>query len=273
MKIVKDKISNYNLMQAFYDKTLNNINCHQIGKIEEFNPLTQTATIQIQHINEYKGELFTPVILKDVPVFIYGTPNAYITMPDLVGCTCIILVMDRNIDAFLQTGEMYQPTTTRQHDITDCIALCTFKTQIDAIQNYDNEAITLFNQKIIEEDEKQKQYNSFIKNYGNSIILNRSETIDEETTNSNINITDKINLSTEKSQVNISDKIELKTEQAQINIDDKINIQNQNKNLATLIDTLITTCENIVTVNNDSIKNEYKQNFENLRLQFKELLK
>lgn len=143
MKIVKDKISNYNLMQAFYDKTLNTINCHQIGKIQEFNPLTQTATIQIQHINEYKGELFTPVILKDVPVFIYGTPNAYITMPDLVGSTCIILVMDRNIDAFLQTGEMYQPTTTRQHDITDCIALCTFKTQVDAIEDYDMEAINI----------------------------------------------------------------------------------------------------------------------------------
>lgn len=141
--LVSNNISDYNLMQSFYDKTFDNFNCHLIGKIIEFYPNTQTADIQIQHIDEYKGELFTPIILTNVPVFINGTSTAYITMPNLVGSNCVLLIMDKNIDAFLATGEMYQPSTTRKHDITDCIALLTFKTQVDAIQDYDNEAINI----------------------------------------------------------------------------------------------------------------------------------
>lgn len=218
MKLIKDKITNYNLMQNFYDKTFTNLNCHQIGKIVEFYIETQTADIQIQHINEYKGELFTPVILKDVPLFIYGTPSAYITMPNLVGSNCILLFMDRNIDAFLQTGEMYQPTTTRMHDITDCIALCTFKTQVDSIQNYDNEAITLYNEKIDEEGNKTS---------------------------------------------------------AHIKITDKLNLQNTTQNLATLIETFLTACENITTVVDESgggLTPTAKQAFTDLKEQFKELL-
>lgn len=234
-------VNNIHLMELFQRNTYANINCHLIGKIKEFYPEKQTADIQIQHIEKYKDELFTPVILKDVPVFIYGTPTAYITMPNMVGTNCIVMVMDRNIDAFLQTGEMYQPTTSRLHNITDCIALCTFKTQVDTIQDYDNESIILSNSQIDEEENK---------------------------TRTKVSINDKFLLL----KNNKIDKDDNET-YAQINISDKINLQNDKRNLATLIENLLIACENIVVnAQTGVITPTAKQAFTNLKTQFRELL-
>lgn len=212
-------VNDIQLMRLFQENTMTRLNCHNIGKIINFYPETQTADIQIQQIMLYKGELHTPSLLTNVPVFLYATQTAYITMPNPVGSSCILLFMDRNIDNYLATGEMYQPNTTRMHDMTDCIALLTFKTQVDTIQDYDNEAITLKNT-IKDEEENLKS--------------------------------------------------------AQIKITDKLNLQNDTQNLATLIQSLLTACENIVTVADESgggLNPSSKQAFTDLKTQFEELLK
>ena len=189
------------LMNIAQNAVMSRLNCHNIGKILEFDPDTQTCTIQVMQQKQFNEQIFTPAPITQVPLIIYGAGGSHITLPDPVGTICLLFFLDRNADAFMQTGEIYQPDTTRMHDFTDCIALTTFLTLNNPIKNYDTEAISIVYEKLVNE----VLYNAVIKNYGNSIQLK---------------------VSTEE---NIS----------QVIVSDKINVQNTSQSLAALIQELI----------------------------------
>lgn len=218
------------------ESVMSRLNCHNIGKILEFDAGTQRCTIQLMQIKQFRHRYITPPLLTDVPLIILGAGNAHITMPDPVGTICLLLFMDRNIDAFLETGELYAPDTTRMHDFTDCVALTTFTTLANPMVDYDTEAITLIHQKIIEEVKKQ----SYIKIYPDRIELKN---------------------------------IQGEAAQGSISVGEKINIGNNTQNLADLIQAFLTACENIsVTPNTGVITPAAKQAFTDLKTQFEELL-
>lgn len=216
--------------------TMSRLNCHNVGKIIEFEPETQTCTIQLMQQEQLGDNIYTPAPLTEVPLILYGVEGAHITLPNPVGSICLVLFLDRNIDAFMRTGEIYTPETKRTHDYTDCVALTTFKTLVNPIENYDTEAISIIYDKLIEEI----LYTSVIKNYGNSLLLKVST---EETS-------------------------------AQISIDDKINIQNTNRNLATLIQNLIATIKALTVNTNSGVVTQASQNaLQTIANNFSELLK
>jgi hypothetical protein len=216
--------------------TMSRLNCHNIGKIIEFEHETQTCTIQLMQQEQLGDNIYTPAPLTEVPLILYGIEGAHITLPNPVGSICLVLFLDRNIDAFMRTGEIYTPETKRTHDYTDCVALTTFKTLVNPIENYDTEAISIIYDKLIEEI----LYTSVIKNYGNSLLLKVST---EETS-------------------------------AQISIDDKINIQNTNRNLATLIQNLIATIKALTVNTNSGVVTTASQNaLQTIANNFSELLK
>jgi hypothetical protein len=216
--------------------TMSRLNCHNIGKIIEFEPETQTCTIQLMQQEQLGDNIYTPAPLTEVPLILYGIEGAHITLPNPVGSICLVLFLDRNIDAFMRTGEIYTPETKRTHDYTDCVALTTFKTLVNPIENYDTEAISIIYDKLIEEI----LYTSVIKNYGNSLLLKVST---EETS-------------------------------AQIAVDDKINIQNTNQNLATLIQNLIATIKALTVNTNSGVVTPTSQNaLQTIADNFSELLK
>lgn len=222
------------------NNVMSNLNCHNIGRILEFDPLTQTATIQIMQVKQFNNNYYNPAPLVGVPLIIYGAGGGHITLPDPTGTICLLLFMDRNIDAFLETGEMYTPETTRMHDFTDCIALTTFKTLANPLTEYDEKAVTIMNEEIVEEIKKT----GFIKVYGGSVLI-------------------KTNIEGEEPAG------------AQIELTDKINIQNAVQNLASLIQAFIAACENITTVADESgggLTTASKQAFTDLKTQFEELL-
>lgn len=216
--------------------TMSRLNCHNIGKIIEFEPETQTCTIQLMQQEQLGDNIYTPAPLTEVPLILYGVEGAHITLPNPVGSICLVLFLDRNIDAFMRTGEIYTPETKRTHDYTDCVALTTFKTLVNPIENYDTEAISIIYDKLIEE----VLYTSVIKNYGNSLLLKVST---EETS-------------------------------AQISIDDKINIQNTNQSLATLIQNLIATIKALTVNTNSGVVTSASQNaLQTIADNFSELLR
>ncbi len=182
-RIDKAQIDFNNVMQLSQDAIMVRLNCHNIGKILEFDPATQTCSIQLMQIKQFNNQQITPTILTQVPLIIYGSGGGHITMPDPTGTICILLFMDRNIDAFLETEAPYVPETTRMHDFTDCIALTTFKTLANPLTEYDKKAVTIMNEEIIEEV-KQK---SFIKIYSQQILMQNS-------LGGQISVTDKINI-------------------------------------------------------------------------------
>lgn len=216
--------------------TMSRLNCHNVGKIIEFEPETQTCTIQLMQQEQLGDNIYTPAPLTEVPLILYGIEGAHITLPNPVGSICLVLFLDRNIDAFMRTGEIYTPETKRTHDYTDCVALTTFKTLVNPIENYDTEAISIIYDKLIEE----VLYTSVIKNYGNSLLL----------------------------------KVSTEEASAQIAIDDKINIQNTNQSLATLIQNLIATIKALTVNTNSGVVTPTSQNaLQTVADNFSELLK
>lgn len=231
-QIDKAQIDFNSVMQLSQDAIMARLNCHNIGKILEFDPATQTCSIQLMQIKQFNNQQITPAILTQVPLIIYGSGGGHITFPDPTDTICVLLFMDRNIDAFLETGESYVPQSTRMHDFTDCVALTTFKTLANPLTEYDEKAVTIMNEEIIEEV-KQK---SFIKIYSQQILMQNSLG-------------------------------------GQISVTDKINIQNNQRNLANLIQSFLTACESIaVDTNSGVITPASKQLFTDLKTQFEELL-
>lgn len=233
-QVQKSQIDFNNIMNVSQDAIMARLNCHNIGRIIDFDATTQTCTIQLLQLKQFADEIYTPAPLVGVPLIIYGINDAFITMPNPVGSIALLFFMDRNIDTVMETGEQYTPETTRMHDFTDCIAITTFRTLNNSIQNYDTEAITLQYNKIVED----VAFTSIIKNYGNSLKLN-------VTNNSNIN--------------------------ANIELSDKIKIENAQRNLKTLIQSLITTIK-AITITNSAVSPASQQALENISSQFGELL-
>lgn len=170
---------------------LSNLYSHNIGKIVKFYPDTQTADVQLMQVKKYNGQLYPATLLSKIPVCIYGSAAAQITLPDLTNTICVILTFDRNVSAFMKTGESYEPDTSRRHNITDSIALTTFFTLNNPIQNYDTDAITLRYKSII----SSIVYYSVIQNFGNKILLKSNQDVEGNPTFGQIQIADKINIS------------------------------------------------------------------------------
>lgn len=190
-KIQKSSMNFNSVMELSQDAVMSRLNCHNIGRVLQFYPDTQTADIELMILKQFNKEYITPALLTDVPLIIYGAGNGHITMPDPTGTICILLFMDRNIDAFLETEEAYVPETTRMHDFTDCIALTTFKTLANPLTDYDEKAVTIMNEEIIEE----VKHKSFIKVYAQQILIQNS-------LGGKISVTDKINI--QNNQQNLS---------------------------------------------------------------------
>lgn len=235
-EIQKSQIGFNGTMNLAQNAIMSRLNCHNVGRIVEFDPATQLCTVEMLQIKQFNDQLITPAPLTEVPLIILGAGGANITLPDPVGTICLILFMDRNIDAFIETGETYTPDTARMHDFTDAVAISTIKTLVNPIQNYDTNALSLMHEKLINEVLNQ----SYIKIYPDSI----------EITN-----------------------VQAETARGSIKVGEKINIGNASKNLANLIQSFLTVCENITVVTNTGVLSpEVKQQFTDLKTQFEELL-
>ena len=231
--VEKTQVSFNDVMAIAQEAIMSRLNCHNIGRIIEFDSTTQTCTVELMQIKQFNDQAFIPAPITQVPLIIYGSDNSYITLPNPVGSVCLLLFLDRNIDNFLETGEQYMPETSRMHDFTDAVALTTFKTLANPIENYDENAITMYYKTIINE----VLYEAVIKNAGNAI---------------NLKMTNGDNYS-------------------QINIASKIKIENNNQNLYTLIGNLITAINNI-TISNNAVSSASKTALNNVKTQFGELL-
>ncbi len=224
-KISKSKPTQLEINQLLKTNIFSNLNCHNIGRILEFDPTTQLCTVELMQIKQFGDQAYTPAPITQVPLIMLGAGNAHITMPNPVGTTCLLLFLDRNMDNFMETCEQYMPDTARMHDFTDCVALTTFKTLVDPIQDYDEQAISLLNEDIIDE-------------------------------------------------VNHATSLKVYPDSVEVQTTGKIKFANTTQNLAALMQSFLTACENItVATNTGIITPESKQAFINLKTQFEELLK
>lgn len=105
------------------------LNAVKIGKIEEFFPSTQTASVsvgfsQIKEILPNGTRIIEdyPLILECPVVTMFGG-DSFINLPIQSGDSCLLFFNDRQLDGWLNTGEVNPPDVSRYHDISDAIAL------------------------------------------------------------------------------------------------------------------------------------------------------
>jgi len=134
------------LLRTWSEKTSSELNCIKVGIIDTFNPITQTATIQITTKRQVDIKSLDPndppilvdyPLLLDCPIVLPGGFNSGLTFPDVVGSECLILFNDREIDNWYISGNVQPLTSLRMHDLSDGFALLRPRSIPKAIANYD----------------------------------------------------------------------------------------------------------------------------------------
>ena len=229
-----------------------NLNCHNVGRVIEFDALTQTCTVEMMQLKNFNGTTYAPSPITQVPLVIYGAGAGHITLPNPVGTYCLLFFLDRNTDSFFETGEQYEPETTRMHDYSDCIAITTFKTLANPLSNYDERAVSILNTEIIED----VTYSSYVKVFGNEIKLN----------------TTIINIDAEDVSIQASNEILNESSLGgQIKVGATVKVSNTSYDLNTLIQAFLTACEGI-TISGTTLTPASQQAFTALKAQFEGLL-
>ena len=160
-----------NVMSSIKDNVFNNLNCHQVGTIQSFDPDSQTAVVTINTkrlvaLNPNQWEDYSPLI--DCPVIISGNKDQRITFPINSGDECLILFNDREIDNWLSKGGSQPFTIGRTHDFSDAIILVGLRNSNNTLPTYNNEAIELNNSDTC----KLSIYNDHIEIIGSITSLN-----------------------------------------------------------------------------------------------------
>lgn len=118
----------WDLLNLVKRDVMNTINCVQIGKIESYVALTNTAEVSI---NSKKiltdGSQVDYPKLGDVPVFILCGSDSFISCPIAKGDDCIVLFNDRSIDNWYLSGQVLPPSDIRSHSLSDGIAIVGIK--------------------------------------------------------------------------------------------------------------------------------------------------
>lgn len=278
-QIDRSDINNFNAWKITQDAVFSKLNCHALGKIIEFDPATQLCTVELMQVKQFQNQYYTPAPITQVPLLIYGAKNGHITLPDPVGTICLVIFSDRNIDNFIETGEQYESSSTRMHDLTDAICFTTFKTLANSLSDYDTRAVHIFNEETIEDI----IYHSLIKVYGDHIQLNSASGEDstniiinpvsytQTTTTSTIDTTT-LNTLSDNTTIQASNKINLTSDLGgNIDVAALINVSNTAQSLAPLMQALITAIINIIIVDSQ-LSQASKNTLNAIKAQFAELL-
>lgn len=152
------------LLDLIKDEVKREINCHSIGTIQTFDPVTATATVSFNYKKVLRGASAidpnstssTDVIIEypqlvRVPIIVLGGGGAYTTYPISKGDTCLLLFCDRDIDLWLELGSVQSaPNTPRMHDLSDAVALVGLNPVTKPIPNYSiNSVMTVFGQVVM----------------------------------------------------------------------------------------------------------------------------
>lgn len=105
-----------------------NLRCCIPGVIQQYDPKTNTASIQPAIREEIVNEdntvsyLNLPMLI-NVPVLIPGGSSCGITFPLSNGDECLVLFSDLSIDNFWLKGNVQNPIEVRRHDLSDGLAI------------------------------------------------------------------------------------------------------------------------------------------------------
>ena len=114
-----------------------------IGQVVSFNSVANSVDVQPvlqrKFIEDEKPSNLP--IINDVPVAFFGGGGFWITIEPAAGDYCILLISDRSIDLWKETGGIVSPDKGRHHDFNDAIAYLGLNPFNNALQNVAQNAI------------------------------------------------------------------------------------------------------------------------------------
>lgn len=136
------------LYKMMLDNLSNNLRVAIPGIIQAFDPVTQTATVQvalrekINNMNLSQEWVNIPPLL-DVPISIPRAGGFVLTMPVQKGDECLIIFADMCIDAWFSNGGVQNQLEKRRHDLSDSFCILGTCSQPNVVPNYSTTATEL----------------------------------------------------------------------------------------------------------------------------------
>ena len=117
-----------------FKSTLNTV---IVGEIVSFDPATVTAEIQIGVTFPLDGGEMMPITnLLNVPIMALKAGGFTMTFPVKAGDECIVFFSQRDISTWIENGGQIQPSTPRQLNLSDAVALVGLQSAKTRQQNY-----------------------------------------------------------------------------------------------------------------------------------------
>lgn len=129
------------LYKMLLDNLSNSLRVSIPGIIQDFDPQTQTATVQVAIREKIANQdlsqewINIPPLL-DVPVVLPRAGGFVLTMPIKKGDECLVIFSDMCIDAFFSNGGVQNQLEKRRHDLSDGIAIMGMWSQPNVVPNY-----------------------------------------------------------------------------------------------------------------------------------------
>ncbi|WP_207953238.1 Gp138 family membrane-puncturing spike protein [Paenibacillus agricola] len=118
------------------------------GIIQEFDPATQTVTVQTAIREKIIDEQlvthwFEIPLLLDVPIVIPRAGGFALTLPIVPGDECLVVFADRCIDAWFSSGGVQNQIESRRHELSDGFAIIGVWSQPRVLAGYASDAAQL----------------------------------------------------------------------------------------------------------------------------------
>ena len=126
-------------IQAGIDAALKELHTCLPGEIVSFDPVEQTADIQLSIKRKQSGGLVNIPVLKEVPIRYLAGSTYTITFPLVEGDNVLVVFAERSIDTWLVNGGIQDPADIRKHSFSDAFAFPMMYSQSGKIANFDND--------------------------------------------------------------------------------------------------------------------------------------
>lgn len=134
------------LLKIFGRNLADQFNCHRVGRITAFDSNTLICKVKLLDKFIFNGTEEDYVEFTNMPLLIYATETAGLTLGNVVGAECLVHFNDTDIDNWLETGEAYAPNSLRQHDFADGFVELRPYDQLAAQKiSYDAQGVALYN--------------------------------------------------------------------------------------------------------------------------------
>jgi hypothetical protein len=133
--------------KIFFSLLLGNVHTAMPGLVQSFDRDKQTITVQpvLQRRFEDRDTPENLPILEDIKVMFFGAGGYWVTVDITPGSYVLLIVNERSLDNWLETGGICDPDSMRFFDFSDSVAIPGILPNNEALGSFDADCMTIRN--------------------------------------------------------------------------------------------------------------------------------